>query len=218
MTTEKVYNLIILDESGSMLSIKKPTISGFNEVVQTIKGIQKKYPEQQHFISFVSFNSLGIKTILDKVPVEGIHEIDEKTYQPNAGTPLYDAIAFSALKLKMDVAGIENVNVLVTILTDGEENASKEFNHAQVNSIISEQKNLGWTFTYIGANHDVEKVAHSMSINNTMTFQANEPDMAILFHKEKSARERYSEKIRDKKDTQSGFYDEDDKTSGNSKA
>lgn len=208
MTTDKVYNLIILDESGSMSSIKRATISGFNEVVQTIKGIEKKFPEQQHFISLVSFNGLGIKTLLDKQPAAGLTLIDEKTYQPDSMTPLYDAIALSILKLKIDVAGIENANVLVTILTDGEENASKEFSHAQVNSIISEQKNLGWTFTYIGANHDVEKVAHSISITNTMVFEADEMLMKHTFAKENLSRQRYSEKISKKEDPRTGYYDE----------
>jgi hypothetical protein len=213
MKTDKVYNLIILDESGSMSSIKQATISGFNEVVQTIKGIEKKFPEQQHFISLVSFNGLGIKTLLDKQPAASLAPIDEKTYQPDSMTPLYDAIALSVLKLKIDVAGIKNTNVLVTILTDGEENASKEFNHAQVNSIIGEMKSLGWTFTYIGANHDVEKVALSFSITNTLKFEANEQDMKILFHKENQARERYSDKLHKKEDPRTGYYDEPENSS-----
>lgn len=208
MTTDKVYNLIILDESGSMSSIKKATINGFNEVVQTIKGIEKKFPEQQHFISLVSFNGFGIKTLLDKAPAASLRQIDENTYQPGSMTPLYDAIALSVLKLKIDIAGLNNVNVLVTILTDGEENDSKEFRHAQVNSLISEMKNLGWTFTYIGANHDVEKVAHSISITNTMKFEANDMDMKIMFSKENYSREQYSQKLREKKDPRTGYYNE----------
>ena len=218
MKTDKVYNLIILDESGSMSSIQQATINGFNEVVQTIKGIEQKFSEQQHFISLVSFNGLGIKTLLDKTPVASLKQIDPNTYHPDSMTPLYDAIALSVIKLKLDVAGIENVNVLVTILTDGEENASKEFSHSQVNSIINEQKNHGWTFTYIGANHDVERVAHSISIVNTMHFMADENLMKHTFAKESKAREYYSQKIREKKDTQNNFYDEDGKASEEDKS
>ena len=58
----KVYNLIILDESGSMESIRKTIINGFNEVVQTIKGIAIEFPEQEHYVTMITFNSLGIKT------------------------------------------------------------------------------------------------------------------------------------------------------------
>ena len=50
-TKHQVHNLIILDESGSMESIKKTIIEGFNEIVQTVKGIEKDFPEQEHFIS-----------------------------------------------------------------------------------------------------------------------------------------------------------------------
>lgn len=212
MATDSVYNLIILDESGSMDSIKNATISGFNELVQTIKGIEKQYPEQQHFISFITFNGFGIKTHLDKKPVSDLSEIDGKSYQPNAMTPLYDAIGLSVLKLRVDLAGKENTSVLVTILTDGEENASKEFTGTQIKSIIDEQKALGWTFSYIGANQDVEKVAATISITNTMHFNANESEVKEMFVKEQSARFRYSEKIRNKQDLREDFYEENDKS------
>ena len=57
----QVHNLIILDESGSMSSIKPQIISGFNELVQSIKGIEEQFPEQEHFISLVSFNDIENK-------------------------------------------------------------------------------------------------------------------------------------------------------------
>ena len=218
MATDKVYNLIILDESGSMDSIKKATISGFNELVQTIKGIEKRFPEQRHFISFITFNGLGVNTHLDKKAVSSLVMIDEKTYRPDSNTPLYDAIGLSVLKLRVDVAGQENTNVLVTILTDGEENASKEFSGQQVKTIIDEQKAKGWTFTYIGANHDVEKVASSLSITNTMKFEANDADVHKMFAKEQSSRLFYSQKIRNKEDKLEGFYMEDEDRNKDKKA
>lgn len=208
MATDNVYNLIILDESGSMSVIKRSTISGFNEIVQTIKGIEKQYPEQKHFILLVTFNGLGIKTKLDKHPVSELEQIDDNTYNPDSLTPLYDAIGLSVLKLRMDIAGLENANVLVTILTDGEENDSKEFNGPQVKKIIDEQKALGWTFTFIGANQDVEKVAASISITNTMNFVASHDGVHELFMKERESRVRYSKKIHDKEDPSANFYDE----------
>ena len=54
---QKIYNLIILDESGSMETIEQEAISGLNETFQTIKNAQKEHQEQRHFISFVTFNS-----------------------------------------------------------------------------------------------------------------------------------------------------------------
>jgi hypothetical protein len=65
----QVHNLIILDESGSMSSIKSLIISGFNELVQSVKGIEKQFPEQEHLISMVSFNDLNNKILHFNDPV-----------------------------------------------------------------------------------------------------------------------------------------------------
>jgi hypothetical protein len=206
----KVFNLIILDESGSMHSIKSSTINGFNEVVQTIKGIEKQFPEQEHFISLVSFNGLGIKEILFNEPVKQLNEIDDKTYQPDSLTPLYDAMGFSINKLNKELENIPESKVLVTVLTDGEENDSKEYNGKSIKKLVEEMKSKDWTFTYIGANHDVEKFAFSLSINNTMTFFANDEDVRAMFAKEKKARKRFSKNIRENKDPSLDFYNEDE--------
>jgi hypothetical protein len=209
--SQKVYNLIILDESGSMDSIKKPTIAGFNEVVQTIKGMEIKFPEQEHFISLVSFNGMGIKQILFNQAVKELVEIDERRYKPGSSTPLFDAMGFSLTKQRDSIESAGPVNVLVTVLTDGEENASVEYKGEAIAALVAELKLKGWVFTYIGANHDVESFAISLNITNTMTFQANEADMKEMFVKENSARMRYSQNIRDKKASDKDFYKEDEK-------
>ena len=102
-TKHQVHNLIILDESGSMESIKKTIIEGFNEIVQTVKGIEKEFPEQEHFISLVTFNGLGQKLLHFIDPVSRLEEIDDKRYRPDASTPLYDAMGFSIAKLRQVV-------------------------------------------------------------------------------------------------------------------
>lgn len=206
----QVHNLIILDESGSMESIKKTIIQGFNEIVQTVKGIEKEFPEQAHFISLVTFNGIGQKLLHFIDPANKLEQIDDSRYKPNASTPLYDAMGFSITKLRQVLESQTDYNVLVTILTDGEENASKEYSGNDIKKLIEELKLNRWTFTYIGADHDVEKMASSLSITNTMTFQKNEADMKSMFAKEKSARSKYSAKIRSNEETSSDFYDSED--------
>ena len=205
----QVHNLIILDESGSMNSIKKPIISGFNELVQTIRGIEKEFPEQEHFISLVSFNGLGNKILHFIDPASQLTEIDDSRYQPDANTPLYDAMGFAFNKLKQVLDGKEDYNVLVTILTDGEENASKEYSGQATKKMIDDLKTKNWTFTYIGTEHDVEKFAMSISINNTMMFSKTDESMKAMFVKEHKARAHYSQNIREKKDTKDDFYKEE---------
>ena len=206
MQTQDVYNLIILDESGSMQSIKQSTISGFNEVVQTIREVQKTFPEQRHFVSLVSFSGNQVRTLINSQPVDGLRELGQGDYGPNGSTPLYDAIGLSVTRLRYDQAGNKEAKFLVTILTDGEENSSREFNSHQVQALIRELKEKGWTFTYIGANHDVEKTAFSLSIMNTMTFQADPAAVTEMFNREKDARMNYSRKMRNKENLDENYY------------
>jgi len=191
----QIYNLIILDESGSMESIKSNIMSGFNEVIQSIKGIEKQFPEQEHYITFVTFNGLGIKPHLENQPVKKIKQIDEKTYNPDSVTPLFDAIGFSVNDLKRILENEKGYNVLVTILTDGLENSSKEFSGSQINKIVKDLKHCGWTFTYIGTEHDIERVAKSISITNTMFFDKNENSIRGMFVAEKAARLAFCENV-----------------------
>ncbi len=209
-TKHKVFNLIILDESGSMQSIKQATIEGFNEVVQTVKGVESQFPEQEHFITLVSFNGLAIKTLLSVQPVKNLALIDGKKYRPDASTPLFDAIGFSLNNLVREVEQYKDYNVLVTILTDGEENASTEFNGQAIKKMIDELSLKNWTFTYIGANHDVADFALKISITNTMSYMADPVDMKRMFEREKSARMSYSQKIRNKEDFRNKFYEDDE--------
>lgn len=115
------------------------------------------------------------------MPVETLNEIDDTRYQPDGMTPLFDAMgeAFSHLRQITDTQ--TDSNVLVTILTDGEENSSREYNGKSIKSIIENLKEKNWTFTYIGANHDVEKFAISISIENSLSYHANEDGVKKMF-------------------------------------
>lgn len=203
----QVHNLIILDESGSMASIKETIISGFNEIVQTIKGIEKQFPDQEHYISLFSFNGIGQKLLHFIDPASKLNEINASTYNPDASTPLYDAMGFGINKLLQVLEGKKNYNVLVTIMTDGEENASREFSANEIKRIINELKKEKWTFTYIGTDHNVEDFAESIAINNTMRFKKSDEGVRRMFDDEVVARVGYSRRISMNEDTESDFYE-----------
>jgi Mg-chelatase subunit ChlD len=186
--THRVYNLIILDESGSMSTIKNPTIMGFNEIVETIKEVEHNFPDQEHYISLVTFNNRSSKNILWNNKVKNLIPINDKNFQPNGLTPLYDAIGKSIDQLKKDLPKNYTYNVIVTILTDGEENSSFVYSGSQIKEMIDDLKTKSWTFSYIGANHDVEEAASKLSIKNIMRFETTEEDVKIMFNKEKNAR------------------------------
>lgn len=197
MKNQKVYNLIILDESGSMESIKTEIISAFNEIVQNIKGLEEKFPGQEHFVSFVTFNSLGIKTILDRNAVSKLLPISNSVYNPDSMTPLYDAIGVSTNKLEKDIEGIPGVNVYVTIITDGLENASKEYSGKAVKQRIDNLKSSGWEFTYIGTDHDVINTAESLFINKIICFDKSEVGISMMVDEEHTSRLSFFRKLAD---------------------
>ncbi|HEV7346876.1 vWA domain-containing protein [Telluribacter sp.] len=207
-----IYNLIILDESGSMQSVKTVTLNGFNETVQTIRAAQRQFPEQQHFVTLVTFNGTGIKTLLDKQPVEELSELTAESYLPNASTPLYDAIGKSLMRLEFQTEQEKEYSVLVSILTDGEENSSREFKGTNIKAMIQRLKEKDWAFTYMGANHAVEQVAKSMDIDSFTQFESNEEDMKGLFKKESLGRMSFYNKIyqgQSSKDAMKDFWDKE---------
>jgi uncharacterized protein YegL len=165
----RIFNLIIIDESGSMQSIKTAAIDSVNETIQTIRSAQKKHEEQEHYVSLVTFND-DVKTVYECVPVYEVKELTAETYRPDCCTALYDAMGVSLNALRKKVA--EDDKVLVTVVTDGYENASKEYNGKAIKALVDELKAKGWVFAYIGANQDVEAVAATISITNTLRFSA----------------------------------------------
>lgn len=207
----QVHNLVILDESGSMESIKSYIIDGFNELVQTAKGIEKQFPEQEHLISMVSFNSLNNKILHFTDPIQKLETINDHSYQPDSMTPLYDAMGFSISKLKQYLEGKENYSVLVTILTDGEENASIEYNGLSIKNLVTNLKKQNWTFTYIGADHDVEEMALKMNINDFLTFDKSDIAIKEMFVKESAARVKFSLNISKGASKNEKFYPNDNK-------
>ena len=188
----RIFNLIILDESGSMMSIKKEAMDSVNETVQTIRAAQKKHTDQEHYVSLVTFNN-DSKTVYECVGVDEVKELNAETYQPNCCTALYDAMGESLSALRKKVAADDKV--LVTVVTDGCENASSEYSGQAIKALVDELKQCGWVFAYIGANHDVEAVAATISITNVMQFHADSVGTKMMSQTTNDARTRMYDRI-----------------------
>ena len=208
----RIFNLIIIDESGSMQSIKKEAIDSVNETIQTIRSAQKKHEGQEHYVSLVTFND-NVKTIYECVAVNDVDELTPDTYQPDCCTALYDAMGISLNSLRKKVA--DDDKVLVTVVTDGYENASKEYNGKAIKALVDEFKAKGWVFAYIGANQDVEAVATTISITNVMKFEATSEGTTYMGAQVGSARARLFDSIADcsfcAAEANKNFFDEDEK-------
>lgn len=208
----RIHNLIILDESGSMESIKRAAINGMNETVQSIRDAQKKHEDQEHIVSLVSFNSSEIKGIYDCVPVAEVKELTDKEYVPDCCTPLYDAMGLSLNHLRAKVN--DEDKVLVTIITDGEENSSTEYNSVAIKALVDSLKEKGWVFAYIGANQDVLKVAQTISVTNVMNFSSTDFGTTSAIASLRKSRDRMFSRIADgvfdSVSENTDFFSEDD--------
>ena len=191
---KRVFNTIIVDESGSMCVIERQALAGINETIETVKKMQQLHPDMEQRISLLTFDS-GHKTFkYDNVKADNVNTLSARDYNPRGGTPLYDAIGISIAKLNAQTS--EKDNVLVTIITDGEENCSEEYNLHMVKTLISKMKKQGWTFTLIGTdNLDVEGMAGSMNIDNHLAFTQDEEGTRMMFARENRARMRFNESI-----------------------
>ena len=170
-TKTQVFNVVILDKSGSMESIRQAAIDGFNETLAGIKKAQEKYADsQEHFVSLLTFCDCEKKYVFDKVPVADAQKLTMADYEPCCCTPLYDAMGFTLTSMRNYVKKQEDAVVVVTIITDGYENASKEYTGIAVKKLVEELKSEGWTFTYMGANQDSVEVAFNLSIRNSRNF------------------------------------------------
>lgn len=207
--TKRVHNLIIVDESGSMSIIRKQAFTGMNETLQTVRQMQKKYQNQEQRVTLLTFDTGHTTWHYDNAPAQRTKDLSWKAYNPSGGTPLYDAIGKGISKVN---AQIENGDhVLVTIITDGEENSSEEWTLKMIRTMIEKLKKQHWTFTLIGtANLDVEAMARSFAINEHLEFQQDEAGTKGMFARERHSRERYNCCVaKDASMPTGSFFDED---------
>ena len=183
-----VYNLIIVDESGSMCLIEQQAFAGMNETIQTVKQLQKKYPEIEQRITLMTFETGKRRYHLDNVPAKLAHVLRPGEYRPGGGTPLYDAVGEGIAKVNA-VCGVDD-EVVVTIITDGEENSSMEYNHKMVKNLIEKMKKQGWTLAFIGTdNLDVSGMAQSLGIDSHLSFSEDAAGTQMMFERVRSCRE-----------------------------
>ena len=187
----RVHNLIIVDESGSMECIRKQAFTGMNETLQTVRMMQKKYPNQQQYVTLMTFDSDHTKLHYDNTPADKTTDLEWKAYNPCAATPLYDAIGKGVSKVNAQIE--DGDHVLVTIITDGYENSSEEWTLKMVRTLIEKLKKQSWTFTLIGTdNLDVKEMAQSFAIDEHLEFQQDEAGTKAMFARERRSRERYN--------------------------
>ena len=171
MKSKSLKIVFVIDESGSMQSSSSDVIGGFNGFVER----QKAENPGEITVSLFKFNDRVTHVIADKPDAE-IRHLTDADYDPNGFTALYDAIGEAIHETDKQLSVMEENErpdkVMVVIITDGEENASKEFSAKAIKSSISTHEELlNWTFIFLGSGLDNFKDAEALGIDN----RANAP-------------------------------------------
>ena len=156
--------IFILDESGSMDSVRSDTIGGFNSFLED----QKKVPGEVNF-TFVKFSDY-YKVVEEGQDIHLVDSLNESSYTPSYSTALLDAVgtAIKSVKKRIKATPKEEraSKVLFAILTDGEENASRKFDTEKIQDLVKETRDKkGWEFLFLGADIDAWSGGLSMGIN-----------------------------------------------------
>lgn len=154
----------VLDKSGSMDVIRAATISGFNEFL----GDQQR--EGGNARMTLTLFDTHLTPLATAVPIREIAPLDLSTFEPGGMTALYDAIGHTMTVTDDFYAEHKPDQVLFVIMTDGAENASREFDRARIFTMIEDRQKLAnYEFLYLGANQDSYMVGHELGLRDGHT-------------------------------------------------
>jgi hypothetical protein len=172
---------VLLDRSGSMASIKNDMVNGLKAYIVE----QAKLPGQC-LLTLVQFDSVGCETVFTARPIGSVENSIELF--PRGSTPLLDSlgktIAETGNRLSVMPEYERPEFVIMLIITDGEENCSREFTRAKIKEMIDRQTLIyKWTFVYLGANQDAFQEAGSIGISGTKTmdYAPNQGGIRCMF-------------------------------------
>ena len=156
--------VFILDRSGSMGGLESDTIGGYNSMLSK----QKKEKTGKVSVTTVLFDD-QYELLYNQVPIEKVSPMTEEEYYVRGSTALLDAIGKTVMQVKanQDKKEIKD-KVLFVIITDGMENASREYRVEQVKKLIEERKEKdNWEFLFLGANIDAIGAAKDLGIDSS---------------------------------------------------
>ena len=161
---------VILDKSGSMASKTNDVIEGFNAY---IAGLGKE-DQVNYLFSLTLFDTQVVYRHV-AIPLPDVKKLDSRSYQPGGNTALNDAIGITVRKVEADQPKVDKV--VTVIMTDGEENSSREWTHDGVRGLIEQKEKEGsWTFVFLGAGLDAWHQGRSYGVQaaNVAQYRADQ--------------------------------------------
>lgn len=172
--------IFVLDKSGSMESIRRETIAGFNGFVRS--QISSPGDARMTLILFDTNYSVAFAG----VPLKEVVDLNPDSYAPSGGTALLDAVGTAIDRTGKRLAGLTEsqrpAKVMMVVLTDGEENSSRECTVEDVRGMVRHQSDVySWEFLFLGANQDARTEAGKMGMERAMDFVADEEGVAFAY-------------------------------------
>lgn len=173
--------IFVMDKSGSMSALTEETIFGFNELISKQR---QQNSNDTVFVSTILFNH-DVQELHNRVLLEEVEPMTNQTYHAIGSTALYDAVGYAISKADQTHAKLTQKpnKVLMVITTDGYENASREYNHAQIKKLIGSKREQNWDFMFMGANIEVKDFAEHIGISRSSacSFSASHAGMHSMY-------------------------------------
>ena len=146
---------LVLDRSGSMAGdLSKETIGAYNSTLQQFRdkdwdNFDKDAEEEILVVATVFDNEINV--IRNGEDVQGVKDITESEAFPRGMTALFDAVGITVSTMKNVEGKYKDMAYLLVVMSDGQENASREYTHEDIKNIFDKGKELGnWTFVFYG--------------------------------------------------------------------
>ncbi|MET9492334.1 vWA domain-containing protein [Nocardia sp. NPDC006630] len=170
---------MLLDRSGSMQSIKTDTEGGFDAYIEQQREVPKRIE-----VTLAQFDT-EYELVYANRPLAQVPPLQ---LQPRGMTALYDAVGRLITDVGSELAARDEAErpgtVILVVLTDGHENSSKEWSHAAVKALITQQQDTyDWNFLFLGANIDAVAIGTDMgfSARQSITYAAAPQGVSGVF-------------------------------------
>lgn len=165
-TPAPIHLAVVLDRSGSMASIADDMVGGFNTFLAEQRG-----KPGQCAVTLVQFDGKDpFEFLVDGMPLAEVTDLDRSRYVPRDMTPLLDAVGRMIAHVDARQSARPDEDQVVLIITDGLENASREFSYRQVAELIKAREEKGWAFVFLGS--DAEVMAEAVRMGTSAANRA----------------------------------------------
>jgi hypothetical protein len=179
---QEVLHHLLLDASGSMSNCLGATLASINEQITDLKMIQKEHEDQRVSMALTDF-SHDTNCWFDFTPAESLRPVTREQYTLRGRTALWDALGkvITDILLSHGEDACQNgATISIMVLTDGYENASVYFTAETIKLLITQLKEKGWEFRFVGADFDPQDMALKVGLDHRSAARFRKKNLAGL--------------------------------------